>query len=489
VTGRTRTTHRGIGVLVASNILGGVGVASGIAVGALLVEQVGGTSVAGLGQAMSVLGAAVAAVPLVAVATRWGRRWALTLGYVLAVLGGALVVVAALLGWLVLLLPGLGLFGVAQATNLQSRYAASELAPVATRARTMSVVVWVTTIGSVAGPNLTAAGARLGEGIGVPALAGPYLFSVVAFALAGTVLGLFFRPATAAGDDVLQERSGARAAASAASATAAPPAPVHPVGALGAMRWAGRHPVARFAVVLITAAHATMVMVMAMTPLHMHHDGMSLEVVGIVISAHILGMYALSPVFGWLTDRYGGLHVAFGGIGIFAAAIALGLVAAAGAGLAVTMTALVLLGLGWSASLIASSSMLAGVDSGSVRVPLQGATDALMNYAGAGAAAVAGPVLALDGFRGVNLVASALLVPAVVLAVVAVRRRGPGEEAEVRAAAWHDAAPQAAAPHDAAPHDAAPHDAAPHDAAPHARAAVASLRSSDTRGKNQSACE
>ena len=163
--------------------------------------------------------------------------------------------------------------------------------------------------------------------------------------------------------------------------------------------------------VLITVAHATMVMVMAMTPLHMHHDGMSLEVVGIVISAHIFGMYALSPVFGWLADRYGALRVAIGALGIFAAAIALGLVAAAGGGLAVTMSALVLLGLGWSASLIASSAMLADVDSGSVRVPLQGATDALMNYAGAGAAAVAGPVLALDGFRGVNLVASVLLCP------------------------------------------------------------------------------
>jgi MFS family permease len=144
-------------------------------------------------------------------------------------------------------------------------------------------------------------------------------------------------------------------------------------------------------------------------------------------------MYALSPVFGWLADRYGALHVAIGGLGIFAAAITLGLVAAAGARLAVTMSALVLLGLGWSASLIASSAMLAGVDSGSVRVPLQGATDALMNYAGAGAAAVAGPVLALDGFRGVNLVALVLLVPAAVLAVVAVRRRGLDAQSELHA--------------------------------------------------------
>ena len=323
---RTGTTRQGIGVLVASNILGGVGVASGIAVGALLVEQVGGTSVAGLGQAMSVLGAAVAAVPLVAVATRWGRRWSLTLGYALAVLGGALVVVAALLGWLVLLLLGLGLFGVAQATNLQTRYAASELAPAATRARTMSVVVWVTTIGSVAGPNLTAAGARLGVRLGVPALAGPYLFSVVAFALAGMVLEPLLPPG--GGCRGLRPcRNGRRV-----TGLRAVGAPVHAVGAAGALRWAVRHPVACFAVVLITAAHATMVMVMAMTPLHMHHDGMSLEVVGIVISAHIMGMYALSPVFGWLADRYGALRVAIGGIGIFAAAITLGLVAAAARG-------------------------------------------------------------------------------------------------------------------------------------------------------------
>ncbi|WP_418606058.1 MFS transporter [Georgenia sp. SUBG003] len=156
----------------------------------------------------------------------------------------------------------------------------------------------------------------------------------------------------------------------------APAAPVRPVGALTALRWAMRHPVARFAVVLIAVAHATMVMIMSMTPLHMTHDGMGLEVVGIVISAHVLGMFALSPVFGWLADRYGAVRVAVLGIVTQAAAVALGLLAAAGGTLAVTMTALVLLGLGWSAALIASSALLAGVDSGNVRVPLQGATDA-----------------------------------------------------------------------------------------------------------------
>jgi MFS family permease len=449
--GRAR---RPIGVLVVSNILGGIGVASGIAVGAILAQQVGGTAVAGLGQAMSVLGAAVAAVPLATAAVRLGRRWALTVGYTLAMLGGVVIISGAVLDSLLVLLVGLGLFGVAQATNLQTRYAASDLADPASRGRTMSVVIWATTVGSVAGPNLTPVGERLGTSAGLPGLAGPYLFSVVAFALAGTVLALFYRPGRAG----LTAQAGEPATPEVAEVAAVPAratCPARPVSAAASLRWAGRHPVARFAVVLIAVAHATMVMVMAMTPLHMTHGGMGLELVGIVISAHVLGMYALSPVFGWLADRVGALRVAVLGITVLATAIVLGLLAAGSGSFAVTMTALVLLGLGWSASLIASSAMLAGVDSGDVRVPLQGATDALMNYAGAGAAALAGPILALDGFRGVNLAAALLLVPAVLLAVAAVRRGDAGvDDAQVHGTHGPDGDRGVPRPDDRHQHDA-----------------------------------
>lgn len=184
---------------------------------------------------------------------------------------------------------------------------------------------------------------------------------------------------------------------------------------------------ARFAVVLIAVAHAMMVMVMVMTPLHMRHNGMSLELVGIVISLHVLGMYALSPVFGALADRFGGVRVACLGIGILALAVLLGLAAAAwGEDSRLTAVALTVLGLGWSASLISASSLLAGVASERVRLPLQGATDAGMNYAGAAAAALAGPMLAFGGFTAVNLAAAVLLVPAVILVVGALRTPGPG---------------------------------------------------------------
>lgn len=420
--GQTPHARRNLVVLVFSNLLAGVGVASGAAVGALLAESLGGTSMAGLAQAVGVLAAAVASIPLATLAQVRGRRWALSLGYALSTVGALLIVTAAVLGQLVVLLVGLTLYGVANATNLQSRYAAADNVGSRTRARTMSVVLWSTTVGSVVGPNLAAPGAVVGSGVGVPDLGGPYLFSIVAYLLAGLLLAALYR------DPV----------GSAAVATAT--TTVVRTGARTALRWAWAHPRARFAVVTTAVAHGVMIMVMVMTPVHMQHGGMSLQLVGIVISLHVLGMFAFSPVFGWLADRFGPLRVAVGGMALQGTAVALGFLAAslvpdagahAGHGGAaptldtelLTAVALVLLGLGWSACVIAASAVLASVAEPHVKLPLQGATDALMNYFGAGAAALAGPLLAWGGFQAVNSAGAILLVPAVVTLVLAVRAR------------------------------------------------------------------
>ncbi|MBE1877975.1 MFS transporter [Myceligenerans pegani] len=475
--------RRNTAVLVVSNLLGGIGVASGAAVGALLAEQLGGTSMGGLAQAASVLGAAVAAVPLAGTAARRGRRFALTWGYGLATIGGVLIVVAAVLHLALLFLAAMALYGVANAANLQSRYAAADNASTATRARTMAIVVWATTVGSVAGPNLAAPGAVLGRASGVPELSGPYLFAIAGYVLAGLVVGMLYRdpgpppgttgptaadssatattadrPAadktTAGANPTSAPAAGARA--SAATTTTGTPPPVAstapdktapggpPATALRALAWAWGHGRPRFAVVTMAVAHAVMIMVMVMTPLHMQHGGMSLELVGIVISLHVLGMFALSPVFGWLADRWGAVRTAVVGLVVQAVSVVMGFVAAvmadgaaadhstaaghAAAGpdpaaSVVTAFALVLLGLGWSASVIATSAMLASVGEARVRVPLQGACDALMNYAGAGAAALAGPVLALGGFQAVNIAGAILLLPAVVALIARSRVR------------------------------------------------------------------
>jgi MFS family permease len=443
--------RRNLVVLVFSNLLAGVGVASGAAVGALLAESLGGTSMAGLAQAVGVLAAAVASIPLATLAQVRGRRWALSLGYVLSTVGALLIVTAAVLSQLVVLLVGLTLYGVANATNLQSRYAAADNVGSGTRARTMSIVLWSTTVGSVVGPNLAAPGAVVGSGFGVPDLGGPYLFSVVAYLLAGLLLAALYRDPAGSGavasaaTAVRRPRGrddGARRAEPGRSAGAAG---AKRTGALVALRWAWTHPRARFAVVTTAMAHSVMIMVMVMTPVHMQHGGMSLQLVGMVISLHVLGMFALSPVFGWLADRFGPLRVAVLGMALQAAAVALGFTAAAlvpdagahaGHGAAgpaldtevLTAVALVLLGLGWSACVIASSAVLASVAEPHVKLPLQGATDALMNYFGAGAAALAGPLLAWGGFQAVNTAGAVLLVPAVVTVLLAVRaRRAPGE--------------------------------------------------------------
>jgi hypothetical protein len=367
----------------------------------------------------------------------------------------------------------MALYGVAIAANLQSRYAAADNASGVTRGRTMAIVVWATTVGSVAGPNLAAPGAELGRLVGVPALSGPYVFAVAGYLLAGLVIGLLYRdlgapppvPAetrarttgadwadpgtgqadtapTSTADAGVGEAGPAQAGAAKAGGAQVDAAQAgardvdaagngsgegRPATALGALSWAWGHGRVRFAVVAMSVAHAVMIMVMVMTPLHMQHGGMSLRLVGIVISLHVLGMFALSPVFGWLADRWGAVRTATLGLAVQAVAVAVGFVAAtlAGAGhdghaesdpvaSVVTAVALVLLGLGWSASVIATSALLAAVDDEQVRVPLQGACDALMNYAGAGAAALAGPMLALGGFQAVNVAGAILLIPAVI---------------------------------------------------------------------------
>src|SRR5690625_3577625 len=421
---------RSIGVLIASNLFGGVGVAAGISAGGLLADELASTSWAGFAQASSTLGAAVAAIPLATMATDKGRRRSLSVGYAMSVIGALAVVGAAMAGHIIFLLIGMGLFGIAQAVILQTRYAAAGNVTLAARARGMSLVLWATTIGSVMGPNLLSVGNDFGQSLGLPAYTGPFVFSMFAFAAAGVVIALLFRPTPSAGTSpsilpALNAHAKSSGSA-AASPVADPPVPdpsvatEKPLGAIAALRWAARQPIARFAVTLIAAAHAVMVMVMVMTPVHMEGSGDSLELVGITISLHVLGMYGLSPVFGWAIDRLGAGAVAAIGIAVELAALVTGFIAAAG-NTTLMVTSLILLGLGWSAAILAGSSLVATITPPDIRVPLQGASDALMNYAGAAAAALAGPILAAGGFHLVNVVAAVILAPALVLYVPAMR--------------------------------------------------------------------
>lgn len=160
------------------------------------------------------------------------------------------------------------------------------------------------------------------------------------------------------------------------------------VSTLAALRWAGQQPTARYAVVLAGIAHAVMVGVMSMAPLELVAHGHDLRAVGGLVSLHLLGMFALSPAIGWLADRIGATRTSGIGLGLLLASFVPQIVILA-PGTVLSAASLVLLGLGWSVCVLSSSALLAGIDSGPARVPLQGASDALMNYAAAGAGLVA----------------------------------------------------------------------------------------------------
>jgi len=391
--------RRVIRVLVAAQILGGLGAGATLSLGALLAAETSGSSAwSGMAATMATLGAAAAAVPLAALAQRRGRRVSLATGAVISGVGAVLAIAAASLSAFPLLLLALALLGVGSATGLQARFAATDLASEETRGRSLAVVVWSTTVGAVLGPNLFEPGAAVALVLGIPPLSGGFVFSAAAQAGAAAVYALGLRP-----DPLLT--------ALARQADARPIGSVAPERRRG-LRILAENPSARFAVVTIAVSHAAMVSLMSMTPVHLHDHGAGLSVVGLTISLHVAGMYALSPVFGWIADRFGKTQGILCGQVLLLLALVTAWRGSESDGW--VTTSLVLLGLGWSACVVSASALLAGAVEPSERAPVQGFSDLVMNASGALGGALAGPTLVLLGYAGLGLAASALVAVVVV---------------------------------------------------------------------------
>ncbi len=403
--------RRTVRTLVVSQAFGGLGFSIGVAVSALLAEQVSGSEkLAGLPQTAQVLGAAIASWLLARIMGRSGRRVGLSVGYLLGSAGAALCVVAGVLGSFALLLVAATLLGATTAANNQSRYAATDLAVPAARARALSVVVWATTLGALAGPNLTGPAGRVGQALGVPVLTGPFLFALVGTLGAAAVVGLFLRP-----DPLLVAREAALDRGEPAQ---------------GRTSWrrvvevARTRPGVAAGTGALALAHAVMVSVMVMTPLHMHHGGATLEVIGVVISVHVLGMYALSPVSGWLADRLGRPRVLATGAVVLLLALLLSGTAPAGASYQIGV-GLFLLGLGWSLCTVAASALLSESAPLEVRTDVQGAADLVMGLTAAAAGALAGVVVGSFGYAALNGFAALLAAGVATAAEYARRTTGP----------------------------------------------------------------
>jgi MFS family permease len=173
------------------------------------------------------------------------------------------------------------------------------------------------------------------------------------------------------------------------------------------------YPRAAYAIASISLGHMVMVSVMAMTPVHMKHDGATLSLIGFVISLHIAGMYAFSPVFGWLADKFGTVQTVILGQIIYIGSLFIS--ASAGMNHDQTTLGLFLLGLGWSATTVSGSALLTATLPPEQKTNVQGLSDSSMQFSGAFGGAIAGTLLAAVAFAGLNYLALAPV--AVVLAL------------------------------------------------------------------------
>ncbi|MSZ44924.1 MAG: MFS transporter [Actinobacteria bacterium] len=369
-------------VLSIAQVLNGVGVAGTVAAGSLLVSSITKSEgLSGLAQTTSVLGAAVMALPLARLTQRGGRRLALTFGYSTGVIGAGLAIFGGTKSILFFMLLGAFMVGAASASGYQARFAAIDLAIPENRSKDLSFVVWGSTIGAVTGPNLMEPSGKFAEFLGLPKLVGPYFIAAFTLFFAVVVIQLFLKPdpyltANQAADGIGQMKHQTTRAA------------------LAHVR---EYPKALFAIAAVAVGHLAMVSIMVMTPVHMAHYDVTLRIIGFVISVHVLGMYAFSPVVGSISDKLGRIRTIQIGILILIASALI-------AGLAphhdsfTLGIGLFLLGLGWSFTLIAGSTLLSETVSIDMRPATQGASDLVMNLMGAGGAAVGGVIIGFFSF-------------------------------------------------------------------------------------------
>ncbi|QMV39862.1 MFS transporter [Cohnella cholangitidis] len=398
---KQRELHqRTLVIVVISQLFGGAGLAAGVTVGALLAQDMLGTeSYAGIPAALLTLGSAAAALIVGRLSQRYGRRIGLAAGTLAGGIGAIGVVLAAVYDLIPLLFVSLLIYGAGTATNLQARYAGTDLAKPTERARAISITLMSTTFGAVAGPNLVDVMGRFAVSIGVPPLAGPFLLGAAAYLLAGSVLFVFLRP-----DPFIVATAIARAQNAIQNAKGVEQASVtnHRKIAVGA------------AVMILT--QIVMVAIMTMTPVHMKHHGHGLGAVGLVIGIHVAAMFLPSILTGILVDKYGRTVMSYAsGVTLLCA----GLLAAFAPAdsMPLLIAALALLGLGWNFGLISGTALIVDATPASSRAKTQGTVDVLIALSGASGGALSGMVMANSSFATLSLsggILSLLLIPVVI---------------------------------------------------------------------------
>jgi MFS family permease len=375
-------------------------------VGALLAQDMLGTdSYAGVPAALFTVGSAAAALLVGRLSQRLGRRAGLATGFLSGGLGAVGVVLAAVFNNLPMLFLSLLIYGAGSATNLQARYAGTDLALPTQRAKAISTALVFTTFGAVAGPNLVNITGRVATSLGAPALSGPFMLAAAAYILAGLVLLIFLRPDPFIVAKIIAEAQHAKESHNGTEITSASKVSVHKPGLI-------------VGATVMVLTQIVMIAIMTMTPVHMKHHGHGLGEVGVVIGIHVAAMYLPSLITGVLVDKYGRRLISYAsGVTLLLA----GLLAAFAPGdsMVLLVLALALLGLGWNFGLISGTAAIVDATPPQVRAKTQGTVDVLIALAGATGGALSGVVVAQSSYSTLSLAGgflSLLLIPVVVWA-------------------------------------------------------------------------
>ncbi|CAI6241692.1 putative MFS-type transporter YdeG [Bacillus subtilis] len=388
-------------VVSISQIFGGAGLAAGVTVGALIAQQMLGTDAfAGLPSALFTLGSAGSALIVGRLSQRYGRRTGLSAGFMIGGLGAIGVIMAAIINSIFLLFISLLIYGAGTATNLQARYAGTDLANHKQRATAVSITMVFTTFGAVAGPSLVNVMGDFALSIGVPSLAGPFILAAAAYMLAGVVLFIMLRPdplVIARTIEAANEEPGDK-------------------GHLAATEHTENKKGIIVGATVMVLTQIVMVAIMTMTPVHMRHHGHDLGAVGLVIGFHIGAMYLPSLVTGVLVDRLGrtAMAISSGTTLLLAGVIA---AFAPGDSMVLLVIALSLLGLGWNFGLISGTALIVDSTDSATRAKTQGTVDVLIALSGAAGGALSGMIVAGSSYLALSFtggILSLLLIPVVV---------------------------------------------------------------------------
>lgn len=385
--------RRLLGVLLGAVVCGSTGHAIAMTFGGIVAADLTGTNAwAGVPVAVGALGTALASLPLSRLMGRWGRRPGLVLGYGLAMLGSGLAMAGALAAHLGLFLLGMGFYGISNSSNLLARYAAADVAPSARRGLAIGLTVGAATVGALIGPNLLDFSAHLGGHFGLPPVGSPFLIGVGGFGMAALLIATLLRPDPLA----------------VARALAAPTRGAAPAVPARSLRAIVRQPAVQVALGALMMSQLVMIATTSTAPVYLRDQGHGLHTVGLAASLHIAGMYATSPLTGWLADRLGRLTVILVGALLLTAAIAWAALVPGSDSFQV-IVALILNGVGWNFGFVAGSALLTDALRPAERTTLQGLADLATGLMGALGSAAGGVILQAWGFIPLNA-AGALLV-------------------------------------------------------------------------------